>query len=60
MYRQHTRQPQNQQLKAEGHLRKFGNGEFRIFPLLQMCLQDTNLRRRYETRLQQIFKTKIK
>ena len=60
VYRQHTRQPQNQQLKAEGHLRKCGNGEFRIFPLLQMCSQDTNLRRRYETRLQQIFKTKIK
>ena len=52
VHRQHIRQPQHQQLKAKGHLRVCGNGEFQIFPLLQMCLQDTNLRRSYETRFQ--------
>ena len=59
MYRQHIRQPQYQQLKVEGHLRVCGNAEFQIFPLLQMRSQDTNLRRSYETRFQQIFKTKL-
>ena len=53
------RQPQCQQLKVEGHLKACGNGEFRIFPLLQMRSQDTNLRRSYETRFQQKFKTKL-
>ena len=50
VYRQHIRQPQYQQLKVEGHLSVCGNGEFEIFPLLQMRSQDTNLRRSYETR----------
>ena len=59
MYRQHIRQPQYQQLKVEEHLRVCGNEEFRIFPLPQMRSQDTNLRRRYETRFQQKSKTKI-
>ena len=60
MYCQHIRQPRYQQLKVEGHLRVCGNGDFRIFPLLQMRSQDTNLRRSYETRLQQKFKAKLK
>ena len=34
--RQHIRQPEYQQLKVEVHLRVCGNGEFQIFPLLQM------------------------
>ena len=38
------RQPQYQQLKVEGHLRVRGNGEFQIFPLLQMRSEDRNLR----------------
>ena len=59
VYRQHIRQPQYQQLKVEGHLRVCSNGEFRIFPFLQMHSQDTNLRRSYETRFQQKFKTKL-
>ena len=46
-------------LKVEGHLRVCGNGEFRIFPLLQMRSQDTNLSRSYETRFQRKFKTKL-
>ena len=53
------RQPQYQQLKVEGHLRVCGNGEFRIFPLLQMRSQDTSLRQSYETRFQQKSKTKL-
>ena len=36
VFHQHIRQPQCQQLKVEGHLRACGNGEFRIFSLLQM------------------------
>ena len=42
VYHQHIRQPQYQQLK--GHLRVCGNGEFWIFPLLQMRSDDTDLR----------------
>ena len=59
VYRQHIRQPQYQQLKVEGHLKVCANREFRIFPLLQMCSEDTNLRWSYETRFQQKFKTKF-
>ena len=59
MYRQHIRQPQYHQLKVEEHLRICGNGEFPIFPLLQMRSKDTNLRAIYETRFQQKFKTKL-
>ena len=59
VYHQHIRQPQYQQLKVEGHLRVCGNREIRIFPLLQMRSQDTNLRRSYETTFQQKFKTKL-
>ena len=47
------------QLKVEGHLRVCGNGEFWIFPLLQMRSRDTNLRPNYETRFQRKFKTKL-
>ena len=42
MFGQQIWEPQYQQLKVEGHLRLCGNGEFRIFPLLQMRFQDTN------------------
>ena len=59
VYRQHIQQPQYQKLKVEGDLRVCGNGEFRILPLLQMRLQDTNLRRSYKKRFQQRFKTKL-
>ena len=51
--------PQYQQLKVEGHLRVCGNGEFWICPLLHMRSEDTNLRRSYEMRFQQKFKTKL-
>ena len=59
LYRQHIRQPQYQQLKIKEHLRVCGNGDFQIFPLLQMRAQDTNLIRSYETSFQQKFKTKL-
>ena len=59
VYCQRIRQQQYQQLKVETHLRACGNEEFRIFALLQMHLQYTNLRQSYETRLQQKFKTKF-
>ena len=59
VYRQHIRQSQYQPLKVEVHLRVCSNREFGIFPLLQMHSQDTNLRRSYERRFQQKFKTKL-
>ena len=59
MYHQNIRQPQYQQLKVEGHLRVRGNEEFRIFPLLQMHLQNTDLLPSYERRFQQKLKTKL-
>ena len=42
VYWQHIEQPQYQQLKAKEHLRVCGNGEFPIFPLLQMRLKNAN------------------
>ena len=59
MYRQHIRQPRYQQLKVEGHLRVCGKNEFQTFPLFQMSSQDTNLRRSYEKRFFQKFKTEL-
>ena len=56
VYRQHIRQPHYQDYR---HLRVCGNGKFRIFPLLQMPSQDTNLRQSYETKFQQKFKTNL-
>ena len=53
------RQAQYQYIKVEGHLRVCGNGKFRIFDLLQIRSQDTNLKRSYETRFQQKFKAKL-
>ena len=47
------------QIVSSTHLRVCGNGEFWIFPLLQMPSKDTNLRQSYETRFQQKFKTKL-
>ena len=47
------------QIVSSTHLTVCGNGEFWIFPLLQMPSKDTNLRQSYETRFQQKFKTKL-
>ena len=59
MYRQHIRQPQCQQLKVEGQLRVCANGEFQIFPFLQIRSQETTLKGSYETTFQQKVKTKL-
>ena len=59
MHGQHIRQQKYQELKVEGHLKVCGNGEFQIFPSLQMRSQDTNLKRSYETRFQQKSKTNL-
>ena len=48
------------QLKVEVHLRVCCNGEFQIFPLLQMRSQNTNTRRSYKKKFQQKLKTKLK
>ena len=52
VYHQHIWQPRYQQLKVKGHLRVFGNGEFRIFSLFQIRSQSANLRRSYEATFQ--------
>ena len=59
MHGQHIRQQKYQELKVEGHLKVCGNGEFQIFPFLQMRSQDTNLRRSYETKYKQKSKTNL-
>ena len=59
VYRQHIKQPEYQQLKVEEHLRRCGKGAFKIFPLLQMRSNDTDLRRSYEKRFQMSFKLKL-
>ena len=59
VYRQHIRQPQYQQLKVERHLRTCSNGQFKIFPFLQMRSEDKELRRSYEKRFQIKFKTRL-
>ena len=59
VYRQHIKQPEYQQLKVEEHLRTCGKGAFKIFPLLQMRSNDTDLRRSYEKRFQMSFKPKL-
>ena len=41
VYGQHIRQPT---IKSQEHLRVCGNGEFEIFPLLQMRSQDKNFK----------------
>ena len=52
IYRQHIRQPEYQQLKVEGHLRQCGNGKFRIFPFLQLRINDKDLRRSFPGQIQ--------
>ena len=59
IYRQHIRDPVYQQLKVEEHIRSCGKGKFKIFPLLQMRTKDTNLRRAFETKFQNQFKTML-
>ena len=48
VYRQHIRQPQYQMLQVEAHLRECGGGKFKIFPLLQIRSDNSDLRKAYE------------
>ena len=59
VYRQHIRQPEYQKLKVEEHLRTYGKGTFKIFPLLQMWSSEIDLRRRYERNFMKKYKTKL-
>ena len=59
LYRQHIRQPEyHQQLKVEGHLKNCSNGEFTIFPFLQMRSWDNELRS-YEVMFREKYRTKL-
>ena len=59
VYRQHICQPEYQQLKVEGHLRNCSNGEFTIFPFLQMRSWEMDLRRSHEVMFQEKYRTKL-
>ena len=56
VYRQHIRQPEYQQLKVEEHLKNCSNGEFMIFPFLQMRSWDKELRRSDEVMFQEKYR----
>ena len=59
VYRQHIKQPEHQKLKVEEHMQICERGSFKIFPLLQMRSNDTNLRRDYETKFRRQYKTRL-
>ena len=59
VYWQHIKQPEDQKLKVEEHMQICERGSFKIFSFLQMRLNDTNLRRAYETKFQSEYKTKL-
>ena len=59
VYRQHIRDKKYQKLSVEEHIRECGGGKFKIFPFLQLRTGDTNLRRAFEKKFQQKFKTKL-
>ena len=49
IYRQHIKQPEYQQIKAEEHLRLCGKGQFSIFPFFKIKENNKFLRKAYET-----------
>ena len=53
------RDPRYQVLKVEDHLRTCGGGKFKIFPLLQIRSNDTDLGRVYEANFIKNFKVKL-
>ena len=59
VYRQHIRHKKYQKLSVEEHIRECGAGNFKIFPFLQLRAGDTNLRRAFEKKFQEKFKTKL-
>ena len=56
IYRKHIKQPEHQKAKVKEHIRIRGRGPFKIFPFVQMRLNDTNSRRAYETSFKQNIK----
>ena len=59
VHRQNIKQLEHQKLKVEEDIRICGGGSFKIFPFLQMRLNDTNLGRAYERKFQREHKTKL-
>ena len=45
IYRQHTRQPQYQQLAAEEHLCTCGDGKFHMFSFFKIIQENKSLRK---------------
>ena len=48
IYRKHIRQPQNQQLAVEEHLRTCGDGKFYMFLFFKNIPENKSLRKSYE------------
>ena len=59
VYRQHIKEKKYQMLKVEEHLRECSGGRFKIFPFLQLNAGNTTLRREFEKKFQQKFKTTL-
>ena len=59
MYIKNTRQPEHEKRKVEKHLRTCGKENFIISPFLQLCSNDTDLRREYEDYFIKKYKTKL-
>ena len=59
VYHQHIKDQRYTCLDVERHLRECANGEFKIFPFLQLNNKDTEFRRSYERYFQQKFQTKL-
>ena len=55
-YRQHIRQPELQQIDAEGHIRTYGGGNFKIMPFFAIREDSKILRESYETYFIEKFK----
>ena len=55
-YRQHIRQPELQQMDAEGHIRSCGGGNFKIMPLFAIREDSKILRELYDTYFIEKFK----
>ena len=59
IYRLNIRQPEQEKLKVEKHVRTCGKGNFTIFPFLQLHSNDTDLQREYEDYFIKKNKTKL-
>ena len=52
-------QSDHQKSKVEGHIQICRRAFFKIFPFLQICSNDTDLRRACETKFQTEYETKV-